>query len=100
MFLIIKSSVSVSIITIEGTTARVGILGEIANKTGGTVNIVNPLKIKEEFATILEEQIIATNVKASLILSKAMYIKDHANINNKQSSITKEVNHAYYYKGF
>ena len=80
-----------SIITIEGTTCKVGILGEIANKTGGTVNIVNPIKIKEEFSSILEEQIIATNVRASLILPKAMYIKDHANLNNKQSSITKEV---------
>ena len=80
-----------SIITIEGTTCKVGILGEIANKTGGTVNIVNPIKIKEEFSSILEEQIIATNVRASLILPKAMYIKDHGNINNKQSSITKEV---------
>jgi len=58
-----KNRVSVSIITIEGTTCKVGILGEIANKTGGTVNIVNPLKIKEEFSTILEEQIIATNVR-------------------------------------
>lgn len=68
-----------------------GVLGEIANKTGGTVNIVNPLKIKEEFSNILEEQIIATNVKASLILSKAMYIIDHIDSNNKQSTITKEV---------
>ena len=83
--------VSVSIISIEGTTCKVGVLGEVANKTGGQVNIVNPLKIKEEFATILEEQIIATNVKASLILHKAMFIKDHGNLNNKESSITKEV---------
>lgn len=89
--LALAAGVSVSIITIEGTTCKVGILGEIANKTGGTVNIVNPIRIKEEFSSILEEQIIATNVRASLILPKAMYIKDHANINNKQSSITKEI---------
>ena len=78
-------------ITIEGTNCKLGLLGEIANKTGGNVNIVNPLRIKEEFANILEEQIIATNVKASLILPKAMYIKDHGDLNNKQSSVTKEV---------
>jgi hypothetical protein len=86
-----QQGVSVSVITIEGTNCRLGVLGEIASKTGGTVNTVNPLKIKEEFSTILDEQIIATNVKASLILPKAMFIRDHENLNNRQSSITKEI---------
>ena len=49
-----------------------GVLGEVANKTSGSVNIVNPLKLKEEFSTILNEQIIATNVVASLRLHKAL----------------------------
>ncbi len=72
-FLFNLKSVSVSIITIEGTNCKLGLLGELANKTGGIVNIVNPLKLREEFGQVLEEEIIATNVVANLVLHKALY---------------------------
>lgn len=55
------------------------------------MNIVNPAKLKEQFSSLLEEKIIATNVVATLILPKALYIRDHENLMNKQSVITKEV---------
>jgi len=49
-----------------------GILGDIPNRTQGTVQIVNPLNLKSEFSSILEDQIVATNVEISLILHKAL----------------------------
>ena len=55
------------------------------------MNSVNPIKLKEEFSSLLEEKIIATNVVSTLILPKALYIRDHENLINKQSVITKEV---------
>jgi len=64
--------ISVSIITIEGTNCKLGILGDIPNRTQGTVQIVNPLNLKSEFSSILEDQIVATNVEISLILHKAL----------------------------
>ncbi|CAF0935328.1 unnamed protein product [Brachionus calyciflorus] len=83
--------VSVSIITIEGTTCKLGLLGDISFKTGGIVNVVNPVNLKNEFSSILEDQIIATNVSATLTLHKALFIKDHSNFDNRQSVVSKEI---------
>ena len=38
------------------------------------VNIVDPLKLTQEFSTILANQIIATNVVATMILHKELYV--------------------------
>ncbi|RMZ94454.1 type A von Willebrand factor domain-containing [Brachionus plicatilis] len=83
--------VSVSVITIEGTSCKLGLLGEIASKTGGLVNVVNPINLKEQFSNILEDRIIATNVIAELILPKELYIKDHENFDNRQSTVKKQI---------
>jgi len=49
------------------------------------------MKLKDEFSNVLEEQIIATRVKATFILHKALFIRDHENINNRQSFTVKEI---------
>lgn len=67
--------VSVSIITIKGTDCKLGLLAEVADKTGGLVNIVDPLSLKNEFTSILDDQIIATNVSSKFLLHKALYVK-------------------------
>lgn len=41
--------------------------------TGGQVNIVDPLKLTQEFSTILADQIIATNVVATCHLHKRLF---------------------------
>ena len=56
-------SVSVSVISIKGTDCKMVELGKVADVTGGQVNIVDPLKLTQEFGTILSDPIIATNVK-------------------------------------
>ena len=52
-----------------------GLLAEVADKTGGIVNIVDPLNLRNEFTSILEDQIIATNVSAKFLLHKALFVK-------------------------
>ncbi len=71
-----------------------GLLADVADKTGGMVNMVDPLNIKNEFTSILEDQIIATNVAAKFILHKAMYVKDYVNINSQESVISKLIGNA------
>ncbi|KAG8567860.1 hypothetical protein GDO81_013804 [Engystomops pustulosus] len=66
-------STVVSVVTIEGTNCRLPELGQLADKTGGKVNIVHPLKLADEFQSILEEDIIATNVKLKVFLPLTMY---------------------------
>ncbi|KAG8567850.1 hypothetical protein GDO81_013804 [Engystomops pustulosus] len=71
--LALQHSVVVSVVTIEGTNCRLPELGQLADKTGGKVNIVHPLKLADEFQSILEEDIIATNVKLKVFLPLTMY---------------------------
>ncbi len=72
-----------SVISIKGTDCKMVELGKVADVTGGQVNIVDPLKLTQEFGTILSDPIIATNVKvgtASCELSRT----PHANTKMKE----------------
>ncbi len=85
------SGVSVSLITIEGTNCRLGVLGDIADKTMGIVNIVNPLELMDEFSSILKEEIISTNVSIKLVLPKVLYVKSDECWNTRESRLVKQV---------
>ncbi|XP_075134163.1 circularly permutated Ras protein 1-like [Leptodactylus fuscus] len=71
--LALQHSVVVSVVTIEGTNCRLPELGQLADKTGGKVNIVHPLQLANEFQSIIEEEIIATNAKLKVLLPQTMY---------------------------
>lgn len=83
--------VSVSLITIEGTDCRLGLLGDIADKTMGAVSIVNPLHLADEFSAILRHEIIATSVSVKLILPKVLYVRDDEAWNMRQSRVLKQI---------
>ncbi|KAK7494561.1 hypothetical protein BaRGS_00014214 [Batillaria attramentaria] len=63
--------VSVSVITIKGTDCKL-------------VNIVDPLKLREEFSNILADRIIATGVVATFILHRGLYINSETNDESKE----------------
>ncbi|XP_022293240.2 circularly permutated Ras protein 1-like isoform X1 [Crassostrea virginica] len=69
----IEKGVAVSVISIKGTDCKLVHLGKIADMTGGQVNIVDPLKLTQEFSTILADQIIATNVVATCHLHRKLF---------------------------
>ncbi|MEE6482772.1 hypothetical protein FKM82_013333 [Ascaphus truei] len=69
----LRDSVVVSVLTIEGTDCRLSELGQLADKTGGKVNIVLPMQLANEFQSILEEEINATDVKVKVYLPNSMY---------------------------
>lgn len=73
-----KKSISVNIITMKGTDCKLSLLGKVADKTNGFMNIVNPNNLTNQFKSILENKIVATNVKATLIVNeKYLYIRDN-----------------------
>ncbi|WAR09396.1 CPAS1-like protein [Mya arenaria] len=91
----VQNGVSISVITIKGTDCRLVELGKMADKTGGQVtymyfinilritsgliniekcvNIVDPLKLTQEFSSILANKVIATNVTATMIIHKELF---------------------------
>lgn len=70
-------SIQINIVTMQGTDCKLAFLGRLADKTNGTMNIVNPANLSDQFKSILENRIVATNVKATLIVNeKYLYIRD------------------------
>ncbi|PVD28840.1 hypothetical protein C0Q70_11435 [Pomacea canaliculata] len=76
--------VSVSVITIKGTDCKLVHLGKLSEKTGGQVNIVDPLKLNEQFSNILADRIIATGVVATFIVHCDLYIGSEENPESKE----------------
>ncbi|XP_038073703.1 circularly permutated Ras protein 1-like isoform X2 [Patiria miniata] len=80
------SGTCVSVLTMEGEDCRVIELGNVADKTGGQVSVVDPMKLNEEFANILDDPILATNVSAKLVLHKGLYFRDDENVDGEHVS--------------
>lgn len=83
--------VSMSVITIKGTDCKLIHLGKLADTTGGQVNIVDPLKLTEEFSNVLADRIIATNVTATFILHHGLYIGKVENESSKEKRVIGNV---------
>uniref|UniRef100_A0A0B7ACB8 VWFA domain-containing protein n=1 Tax=Arion vulgaris TaxID=1028688 RepID=A0A0B7ACB8_9EUPU len=87
----LEKGVTVSVITIGGTDCKLVHLGILADKTGGQVNIVDPLKLTEEFGSILADPVIATKVKATFLLHKELYVIDENDPDNQLFMVERNV---------
>lgn len=67
-------SVTVSLVSIRGQECRAAELGQVATRTGGTVTIVDPQTVTEEFTSILANPIIATNTISRVILHYGLLV--------------------------
>lgn len=59
-----------NVIGIKGDNLNMGLIGKIADSTGGDVDIVDPQKITDIFSSIMDNVLIATNVDVKLLLHK------------------------------
>eukprot|EP00296_Roombia_truncata_P000036 JP435694.1.p1 GENE.JP435694.1~~JP435694.1.p1 ORF type:complete len:634 (-),score=149.18 JP435694.1:71-1906(-) len=80
--------VTVSIVSIKGTDCNMEYLGSVATATGGTVNIVDPLRLTKEFSSMLADEVIATNVTATLKLHSGMFFK---NEDSETSEVSRDM---------
>lgn len=55
------------------------------------MNIVDLLNIRDEFATVLEQKVIATNVEATLVVHRGLYIRNPDNPEEKLDKIKRDV---------
>ena len=66
-------STTINIVGIRGgDSVRMTMLGKMADATQGEVNLVDPLNIVSEFASMLNSSIVATNVSVKLLLHKGL----------------------------
>ncbi|XP_029438876.1 circularly permutated Ras protein 1-like isoform X2 [Rhinatrema bivittatum] len=78
-----RKGVIVSILTFEGTDCRLMEVGKLADRTGGRVNIVKPGNLSSEIQAILEDNVMATNVKISFFIPQDMYFRHEEHNENK-----------------
>mmetsp|Transcript_12684 Transcript_12684/g.19172 ORF Transcript_12684/g.19172 Transcript_12684/m.19172 type:complete len:810 (-) Transcript_12684:27-2456(-) len=74
-----KNGTSVSVLSIKGTDCKLENIGALADATGGSVNIVEPENLTKEFASILDEEVIATNTTVKVLAHRAIYLVDAEN---------------------
>lgn len=73
----LKKGITVNVISFEGSDCKLALLGRVAFKTNGTLKIVNPLTLDEEFKSIVSNCNFATNVEVKLIVNhKYLYIRN------------------------
>lgn len=69
-------SVLISVLSIEGEECKLNALLPLAVNTGGDVNKVNPLRIRDDFANVLSTKTIATGVEITVNLHKALKFRN------------------------
>jgi len=82
--LAVEKGVAVSIVSIKGTHTVLEYLGKLCTKTGGFNDIVDVLDLTGNFNSLLQNPVIATDVRVKMILHKAFKFHD-------QSASTKVV---------
>lgn len=87
-----EKGVSVTIISIEGDECNLDSLSKLAEMTGGDVERVDPVSLKDDFANILAVPIIASNVVAKVKLHKGMTFRNElaANLSEDQTLLVRE----------
>jgi hypothetical protein len=82
----LQRGVSVSIVTIKGTSTNLELIAKVAASTQGMTDIVDPLKLDQNFNFILQNAVVATEVTAKMFVHNALFIR-----NQSQNSSVSEV---------
>ncbi|KAI6654193.1 Circularly permutated Ras protein 1-like [Oopsacas minuta] len=77
-----EKGVTVSVLTISGAECRILELGQVADKTNGEVERVNPVNLMDGFSSILAKPILATNVSIRLTLHSKLYLREPGQSDN------------------
>lgn len=75
-----SAGVTVDIVAIDGDGCDVENLGTLTEATGGTVTKLDPLKLTEEFSSILAEPVLATDVAVKVLLHNALAFRDEEDV--------------------
>eukprot|EP00800_Vazella_pourtalesii_P017804 TRINITY_DN557_c0_g1_i11.p1 TRINITY_DN557_c0_g1~~TRINITY_DN557_c0_g1_i11.p1 ORF type:complete len:586 (+),score=162.83 TRINITY_DN557_c0_g1_i11:382-2139(+) len=77
-----EKGVTISVLTISGAECRILELGQVADKTNGEVERVNPVDLMDGFSSILAKPILATNVSIRLTLHSKLYLREPGQSDN------------------
>jgi len=71
-----EAGTMVSIVSIKGDECRLELLGLVAAETLGAVTRVDPLSLRDDFAAMLANPVLATNVQVTFFLHEGMQFRN------------------------
>ena len=88
-----QKGITVNIISIKGEECDLETLSPLYDKTGGSVDIIEPDELKNNFANMLKKEVIATKVITKVKLHKALEFRneDLANLSADKSMLIRDV---------
>jgi len=66
-----QKGITINVVGIKGDRLNINNLGKLSDVTSGSVDIVDPVQITQNFASALESLLVGTNVSVKLLLHKA-----------------------------
>jgi len=79
-----ENGTSISILTIDGEDCKMEDVGKCADITSGSVEIIDPLEMKSKIVKLMNNSILATNVKVVLRTNRYIVFSNQAkNVSNK-----------------
>eukprot|EP00826_Nyctotherus_ovalis_P031528 TRINITY_DN2520_c0_g1_i21.p1 TRINITY_DN2520_c0_g1~~TRINITY_DN2520_c0_g1_i21.p1 ORF type:complete len:339 (+),score=86.56 TRINITY_DN2520_c0_g1_i21:137-1153(+) len=79
-----ERGVSISIISIVSAECNLSMISPLADLTGGDIVKVDPINLSSDFATILSENVIATNVEFRVKLHKGLTFRNEDSVHITQ----------------
>jgi len=66
-----QKGITINVVGIKGDKLNINNLGKLADISSGGVDLVDPIQITKNFASVLQSNLVATNVIVKLLLHKA-----------------------------
>lgn len=85
--------ITISLISIRGEEVNLDIVGQLADQTDGTVDIVDPQNIHEQFGSILQSKLVATEVEVKLFLHRGLKFVTEDNLEIEDLGIASQTAH-------
>jgi len=71
-----ENGVSISVITIKGEGCKLDVIGKLADVTNGSLIRVDPAEITSQFANIMKDEVLGTQVDVKLRLHKGLKFRN------------------------
>ena len=71
-----EKGISISLLTLRGEACNAEVIGKLAEKTNGNVTRLDPEDISKNFANILKDEIVGTNVTVEVRLHKCLRFRN------------------------
>ncbi|CAD8204307.1 unnamed protein product [Paramecium octaurelia] len=86
-----EKGIVISLVTIKGEGCKIDTLGKLVEKTNGIVTRVNPEKIGEDFANIINDIVVGTQVELKVILHKALKFRREDQLKAENNTLKKYI---------